>query len=376
MSVGAAREGADDAATPDVDRELDPLAARDAIEHAYEQGWTDGLPVVPCTASLLDAFLAAVDRDPEEVVLDMPHLNRACTVRAAAVNAVMAGCRPEYLPVVLAALDALTAEGYAPTGLWQSTTGTAPCLLVNGPIRGRIGLNAAGNVFGSGFRANATIGRAIRLIGLNTFGVRPHELDQATQATPAKYTCCLAEHEEASPWSPLHVEHGHAPDASTVTALTMRSAVHIEARHTVVPEQLLLDVAGTVARTGAMIHPTTSACVLFGPEHAWLLADAGWSKTDVRAFLFEHAVNTREELDRVGKGAVSQVTKWRLAAAHPDAVEHTDSLRDDGRIQALVSPEAVLVAVAGARNAGVSSVIETFGPRGGPPAIAPIRGAA
>ena len=132
-------------------------------------------------------------------------------------------------------------------------------------------------MFGSGFRANATIGRAIRLTAINAFGLRPHELDQATQGNPAKYTACIAD-EEQSPWPPFHVEHGFDVHASTVIAMTMRSVVHIEARHTTVPEQLALDLAGTISRTGALIHETVSALVVLGPEHAQLFARAWWSK--------------------------------------------------------------------------------------------------
>ena len=172
------------------------------------------------------------DRDPDEILFTMPHLNRRLTVRLAAINAAMAGCLPEYFPVVLAAWEALTAEPYPTRGIWQSTTGTAPLLVVNGPVRERLGFNSQGNVFGSGFRANATIGRAIRLAAINVFGLHPHQLDQATQATPAKYSCCIAENEEESPWEPLHVEHGFAPADSTVTAMVFRSVIHIEARHT------------------------------------------------------------------------------------------------------------------------------------------------
>ena len=198
-------------------------------------------------------------RDPDEVVLSMPHLNRQCTVRLAAINAAMAGCRPEYFPVVLAAWESLAEEGYPARAIWQSTTGTAPFLIVNGPVREQIGMNSQGNVFGSGFRANATIGRAIRLTAINAFGLRPHQLDQATQGTPAKYTACIAENEEESPWPPLHVQFGLDPSDSAVTAMVIRSCVHIEARHTTVPEQLALDIAGTVSRTGALIHETISA---------------------------------------------------------------------------------------------------------------------
>ena len=271
---------------------------------------------------------------------------------------------------MLAAWSALEAENYVTRGIWQSTTGTAPMLLVNGPVREQIGLNSRGNVFGSGFRANATIGRAIRLTAINAFGLRPGELDQATQGNPAKYTACIAENEEDSPWPPFHVEHGFDPEVSTVTAFTMRSVAHIEARHTTVPEQLARDLAGTISRTGALIHETISACIALGPEHAHLFARAGWSKDDLRQFVFEHAVNTREALTAAGKDAVSGKTRWRLSSDHAEAVP--DGTPDADPVRVLGSEQAVQIIVAGAHNAGVSAVIETFGPRGGPPAIAVI----
>ena len=343
-----------------------------AIEHCYAQGWTDGLPVVPCDIDQLEAMLARVDRDPGELLLDMPQLDRSVTVRLAAINAVMAGCLPDYFPLLVSAWDSLREEGYARKGIWQSTTGTASLLLVNGPVRHELGINSRGNLFGPGFRANATIGRAVRLTAMNALGLRPQELDQATQGTPAKYTACIGENEEESPWSPLHVDCGLAPDDSAVTAMTMRSTVHIEARHTAVPEQLLTDIAGTLARTGALLHQTVSACVVLCPEHAHMLADAGWSKRDVSTALYEQSFLSRETLDRSGKGAVSRTSLWRVARDHPDAV--VDDGPDPGRdgIHAMTSPEAVLVVVAGAANSGVSAVVETFGPRGGSPTVARI----
>ncbi|WP_199506337.1 hypothetical protein [Geodermatophilus sp. TF02-6] len=354
---------------------VDMAALRRVVEYYAQQGWTDGLPVVPVTESYLAEFLARTSRAPGDVVLRMPHLDRVCTVRAAAVNAAMAGCLPEYFPVVLAAWDALTLEGYAGRGIWQSTTGTAPLLLVNGPVRQRIGLNGRGNVFGSGVRANASIGRAIRLTAINAFGLHPHQLDQATQGTPAKYTCCIAENEEDSPWAPFPTDHGFAAGESTVTAMLIRSVVHLEARHTTDPEQLGRDLAGTLARTGALVHETISGCLVLGPEHAHVFARAGWSRTDVRRFVHEHAVNTREQLARVGKDLVSRETRWRVPAGHPDAVP--DTAAEEGRdvVSVLNSPEALLVTVAGAHNAGVSAVAETFGPRGGAPAIARVEDA-
>lgn len=352
---------------------VDVAEIRRVIEDYYARGWTDGLPVMPVSESILADFLARTSRDPDEVLLPMPHLNRECTVRLAAINAAMAGCLPEYFPVVLAAWSALKAEGYVPRAIWQSTTGTASILLVNGPIRERIGLNSRSNVFGSGFRANATIGRAIRLTAINAFGLRPGELDQGTQGNPSKYSACIAENEEESPWAPFHVEHGFDPEASTVTAMTMRTVAHIEARHTQVPEQLALELADTISRTGALIHETISACIALGPEHAALLARAGWTKDDLRHFVYEHAVNTREHLAAVGKDAVSGKTRWRLPSAHSEAVP--DSTPDCDVVKVLGSEAAVQIIVAGAHNAGVSAVIETFGPRGGPPAIAPVESA-
>jgi hypothetical protein len=357
-------------ATPDLPV-VDIDEIRRVMEDYFERGWTDGLPVMPVTESILAEFLSRTSRDPDEVLLAMPHLNRRLTVRLAAINAAMAGCRPEYFPVVLAAWSALEAENYVTRGIWQSTTGTAPMLLVNGPVREQIGLNSKGNVFGSGFRANATIGRAIRLSAINAFGLRPGELDQATQGNPAKYTACIAENEEESPWAPFHVEHGFEAHDSTVTAMTMRSVAHIEARHTTVPEQLALDLADTIRRTGALIHETISACLALGPEHAHLFARAGWSKDDLRGFVYEHAVNTREALAAAGKDAVSGKTRWRLSSAHSEAVP--DSTADSDVVRVLGSEQAVQIVVAGAHNAGVSAVIETFGPRGGPPSIASVK---
>jgi len=358
------------AATDDNAPLADPTEIRRAMEYYADRGWTDGLPVVPVTESYLAEFLATTGRDPDDVLLEMPHLNRTCTVRLAAINAALAGCRPSYFPVVLAAWESLNNEGYATRGIWQSTTGTAPLVLVNGPVRERIGLNSGGNVFGSGFRANATIGRAIRLGAINAFGLRPHLLDQATQGTPAKYTACIAENEEDSPWPPLHVQFGLDPADSAVTAMVIRSCLHIEARHTMVAEQLARDIAGTISRTGALVHETISALVVLSPEHAHLFARAGWDKASLSRFIYDHAVRTRAELAAVGKDAIARQTRWRLPADHPDAMPDQAQAGDTPDVvRVLNSPGAVLVAVAGANNSGVSAVVETFGPRGGPPPV-------
>lgn len=341
---------------------VDAGEIRDVIEHYYAKGWTDGLPVVPVTESYLQEFLATTPRDADEVLFEVPHLNRQLTVRLAAINAALAGCLPAYFPVVVAAWQGIAQEPHPRRGIWQSTTGTAPFLVVNGPVRDELDINRAGNIFGSGHRANATIGRAIRLALINVFGLVPHQLDQATQGTPAKYTACIAEWEEESPWEPLHVEQGLDASDSAVTAFVIRSVIHLEARHTSEAEQLARDFADTIGRTGALIHEYTNALLVLTPEHARVFASAGWSKDDVRNAVFDMAVRTRAELTAVGKDAISHNARWRLPAGHPDAMADTASTTDDpDNVHALGRPSSVQVVVAGANNAGVSAIVEVFG---------------
>ena len=280
----------------------DAEAAQRAIEYAFEQGWTDGLPIVPATEGLLDRFLATTPRAPEEVVCSGPQWDVSCTVAQAAVNAIMSGCRPEYFPVVLAAVEALWGGDKHVNPLLLSTTGSAPLLVVNGPIRRELEINCEGSVFGSGFRANATIGRALRLIVLNVFAMRPHELDQACQASPVKYTSCIGENEEESPWEPLHMELGFRADQSTVAAVMARGTMPVENRHCEVPEKILQNVAEAMAYGGAQFGPYLPMLVVMGPEHAQLCASQGWSKQQVKQYLFEQYGRTIGELKRMGKG--------------------------------------------------------------------------
>jgi hypothetical protein len=326
--------------------EADVLGARRAIEHCYEQGWTDGLPVIPPIQPFVDEFLATTDRKPGEVVLTQPHLNRTCTVQQAAINAVMAGCRAEYFPVLLAALDAFESIGGG-VGLMQSTTGQAVFLVVNGPIRQRLGFNSTENIFGPGDRANSTIGRAMRLIVMNVIGVRPHEFDQSTHGTPAKYSCCIAENEEESPWEPLHVERGFSAEQSTVTVQMVRSDLHVEHRSTQVPEEILLTIADSMSYSGGIYeappyNTTSGSVVVMGPVHAQIIADRGWSKQDVRQFLWEHFGKTKRELRRHGKII---------------GLEH---LAEDAFVHTAQSPDSILLVVSGSSNAGVSTVCSNF----------------
>jgi hypothetical protein len=276
--------------------------------------------------------------------MTVPHLDRACTVRHAAINAVMAGCRPEYLPVLVAVLEAFASGAGTISGLLQSTTGQAEIIVVNGPIRQRLGFNCQDNIFSPGDRPNATIGRALRLIIVNTFGIRPHEFDQSTQGTSAKYSCCIAENEEDSPWEPLHVERGFAPATSTVTVQMVRGDVYVEHRSTQVPEEILLTIADSMSYAGMITQVTEEriphgAVVVMGPEHAQIIANRGWSKQDVKQFLWEHFGKTKGELRRFGKIA-------RELADKPE----------EAFIHSAWSPDSILLVVSGANTAGVSAV--------------------
>jgi hypothetical protein len=322
-----------------------------AIEYCYQQGWTDGLPVVPVTEETVRAFLERTSRDPGEEIAAVAHLGRACTVEAAAVAAAMAGCRPEHFPVVLAAIESM--QPSISTGLLQSTTGQCQLVIVNGPARGRLGFNSAGNVFGPGFRANATVGRAIRLIVLNAFGIRPHEFDQACQGTPAKYSFCIAENEEASPWEPLHVERGFPAGASVVTTHFARSTLHVENRISSKPEEVLLTIADSMSYAGGW-QAGRGYTVVMGPEHAQLLARNGWSKRQAKEFLWEHWGRRRGDLRRLG--------------LYHEMGDGTDPLSgtganpegdDDEFVRFGESADSMLLVVAGANNAGVSTVVPT-----------------
>jgi len=320
------------------------LGARAAIEYCYDQGWTDGLPVVPPIQEFVDEFLAQANRDPAEVLLVQEHLNRSCNVREAAINAVMAGCRPEYFPVVLAVMDSLHASGVTRSGLLQSTTGQAEIIVVNGPLRQTLGFNSTNNIFGPGDRANATVGRALRLIVMNVLGIRPHEFDQSTQGTSAKYVCCLAENEEESPWEPLHVERGFAASDSTVTVQMMRSDLYVEHRSTQAPEEILMTIADSMSYGGAVTQVTDTrndlgAVVVMGPEHAQLIAARGWSKQDCKAFLFDNFGKRKSELRRMGK-------------LHPSFEDEAE----EAFIPHGSSVDNILLVVSGAANAGVSTV--------------------
>src|SRR5437867_1349457 len=188
----------------------------DAIERLFDRGVTDGLPVVPPTRERVEHAIAASGRAPDELIALVPPNYGRATVEKIAVNAVMAGCRAEYLPVVLAAVEAICDEAFDLHGVSATTNAPAPLVIVNGPVRAELEINSGAGVFGPGWRANATIGRAVRLVCVNLGGARPGDVSMSTLAHPGRYAYCIGEQEEASPWESLAAEHGFGPDESTV----------------------------------------------------------------------------------------------------------------------------------------------------------------
>ena len=279
-----------------VEVEDDALAA---IEACYERGWTDGLPVVPPEQSRVQAMLAMEGRPRETVIATHPTTGLECSILAAAVNAVMAGCLPEYFPVVVAALEAANEPAYNFHGSTASTGGSAPLLIVSGPVVADIGMNAAGNAFGPGNRANATIGRTMRLVIMNVFEMIPGVSDQSTQGHPGKYCSCIAERAERNPWAPLNVELGFGADISSVTVFAGAGFCNVENHGGNTPEAILDCMADSMATLGCI--SAGQAVVVLSPEHADIVASTGWSKDDVKRYLFEQASQPVAAMKRVGK---------------------------------------------------------------------------
>jgi len=228
-----------------------------------------------------------VDRGDELVALVPPNYGRA-TVEKIAINAVMAGCRPEYLPVVIAAIDAVCDEAFDLHGVSATTNAPSPLVIVNGPIRARLEINSGAGVFGPGWRANATIGRAVRLVCVNLGGAGPGVVSMSTLAHPGRYTYCIGEHEEASPWESLAVEHGFTPDQSVVAVLAADAPLGVYAQQSRTPDHLLPTIAASMAVIShhRMTHWGDTLLVL-SPEHAKIFGDAGWKKAEVRGWLHE-----------------------------------------------------------------------------------------
>jgi hypothetical protein len=258
------------------------------FELMYREGMTDGLPVIPPTEERVRRMLAGTSLQPGHVVAELPPRGGVATVEKLAINAVMAGCLPEYLPVIIAAVEAMAQPQFNLTGVQTTTNPVAPLVLINGPIRLKIGVNCGAGALGPGRRANATIGRAVRLILMNVGGAIPGDADKSILGMPGKYTFCLGELEEESPWEPFHVEHGYAREDSTVTVISSQGTQSCAASF-LRSESILMMLANAMTAYGANSYTKGNGnpVVALPPAHARIFSDAGWDKGKIKAWLFE-----------------------------------------------------------------------------------------
>ena len=314
----------------------DPAAAQ---EFYHDRGWTDGLPVVPPSAASVEACLEWAGLAPAHLVGVEPVRARPVTAEKLAVNAVMAGCLPMHFPVVVAAFTAMLQEPFLLHGATASTGGCAVLAIVNGPLAAEIGMDGTFNVLGSGDRASAVIGRAIRLGLINILDVRPGDIDRSSLGHPGKISYCLAEDEAGSAWLPLAEERGIPPDFSSVTVMAAGAPRQLMNEWTTVPEEIL-DTYAAEMRANMRhysIWPGNYA-IIVPPQLRAHFNAAGWSKADIRAYIFEKARILRSEWADCGKGAV---------------------VRDRGAREyaALTAPEDLLVVAAGGPAGGFGAVI-------------------
>ncbi|MBM3344011.1 MAG: hypothetical protein FJY56_18145 [Betaproteobacteria bacterium] len=271
--------------------------AQDELARAY---LSDGLPLVPPTVARVATTLAANGYAADEEIAMLPPSFEAAKAGDIAICAVLAGCKPEYFPVLIAAVDALSDMSFNLVGIATTTGSAAPIYVVNGPIADRIGINAKNNALGSGHRANATIGRAMNLILQNIGGAKPGEVDMATLGQPAKYACCFAENVAESPWMPLHVERGFAPDANVVTVVGIGGTIEVVDSDSADAAGLAqtfaqsMLIAGTSGGAG-LLGGGEPLCIL-PPEWAALFQRDGYSKAQTKAAIWEQAFLPVEKL--------------------------------------------------------------------------------
>jgi hypothetical protein len=318
-------------------------------DYFYERGWTDGLPVVPPTEERVQAMLAGMRRRAaDELIAVVPPKMGRATMRQIAVNAVMAGCKPEYLPVVVAALQAVSEPEYGLAHRQTTTHAGAPLIIVNGPVADRLKINGGRGLFGPGWRANATIGRALRLVLVNIGGAGP-AVDASQTGHPGKYTYCIAEYEAANPWEPLHVERGFRRDESVVTVVNAEAPHSMTENIQTDPDEIMRTFASSMATLGVNnLYSQGHPVLVMGIEHARHVASAGWSKRDVKRALFERA---RQPWGLVKNRGKSKGPRF------PEFVDRSD----DRSLVPIVNQADDLILIVGGGAGGKSMFLPTAG---------------
>jgi hypothetical protein len=316
-----------------------PGGVSDINDYFYQQGWTDGLPIIPPTEDLVATMLEASPAPAEQVLGQLPPRNGTVTVEKVVINAVMAGCQPAYFPVVLAAVKAVLQPQFNAGGITTTTGGAAPVVIVSGPIARRLGIHSGTAVLGSGHRANATIGRALRLTMRNLGGATADTMEKSTHGWPGKYTMCLAEHAERNPWEPLHVELGFAPEVSIVIVVAARGiSTIVEASQESGLgdlETLVSSMRGEGISGYSYQARGASPVVVLGPEHAAEIAAAGFGRKEIKEYIFQHA--------RMPLGHLRDRGHWG-ARSWPEAWEQQP---EDFLVPLVTSPDRLILVVAG-----------------------------
>jgi hypothetical protein len=308
-----------------VSRKIEYSESSDPAEICYERGWSDGLPVTPPTDERVLAMLKGTRRRPDEIVGKIPPYLGTCTVEKAAINAVLAGCKPEYMPVLLAALEAALEPVFTLHGVLATTYFSSPVIIVNGPIARRIGMNSGINVLGQGNRANATIGRALNLIVQNVGGGRPGEADRSTLGAPSKFTLCFAEDESDPDWEPLSVARGFPRGVSTVTLFQGHGPEAFVDQKSRTAEGLTRSFALSLVKMG---HPnlvqSARAIVVLSPEHYAIYREAGWDRRRIERALYEATMRPGSEIlagkDGVGEGVPASRAGELVPKFHDDGL--------------------------------------------------------
>lgn len=306
-------------------RKIEFRDSADPVELCYERGWTDGLPVTPPTDERVLAMLKGTTRRPDEVIGRIPPFLAECTVEKVAINAVMAGCKPEYMPVLLAALEAALEPVFTLHGVLATTYFSSPIIIVNGPIARRIGMNSGINALGQGNRANATIGRALNLIVQNVGGGRPGEADRSTLGAPSKYTLCFAEDESDREWEPLSVTRGFARGVSTVTLFQGHGPEAFVDQKSRTPEALTRSIASSLVKIG---HPklvqSARAILVLSPEHYAIYREGGWDRKRIENALYEATTRPGKDLvadaDGIGEGVPASRAGELVPKFHDDGL--------------------------------------------------------
>lgn len=327
----------------------------DELEDMFERGFSDGLPVIPPTPERVEAMLGG--RDAATTLGDVPPSHGAAMLERVAACAVLAGCRPGHFPVVVAAIEAALDPEFNAHGIAVTTQPAGTIVIVNGPARDRLGLNSGMGALGPGTRSNSTIGRALRLVLTLTGGALPGRLDRSTLGSPAKLGLCIAEHEEMSPWEPLHVERGFAATSSTVTVLAADSPLSVSDHRSQTPDELARVLAHAAAAGWSPFWWPMDDDSLFVicPEHAALFAAHGWSKRRLREAIFEAATRPAGELK------------------HGETTPLVWDSPDDAPIHKWADPERIMLIVAGGEAGRYSAVLGPCGGLGSRPITKEIR---